>query len=131
MSEQTQARVPPSPTSDPSTRVFWDAARDGKLLIGRNTKTGKVHYPPRPVCPFDDEGEVEYVPASGKGTIYTYSVMRAKQPYVIAYVELVEGPRIMSNIVDCDFEALKVGQPVRLIFVTSEGGQPIPMFTPA
>jgi hypothetical protein len=131
MSEQTARRVPPSPTPDPSTLAFWDAAREGKLLIGRNTRTGKAHYPPRPICPFDDEGEVELVPASGRGTIYTYSVMRAKTPYVIAYVELAEGPRVMTNIVDCDFEALRVGQPVRLTFVESEGGQPIPMFTPA
>jgi uncharacterized OB-fold protein len=132
MSEALPRRVPPSPTPDPSTRAFWDAAREGKLLIGRNTKTGKTHYPPRPICPFDDEGEVEYVPVSGTGTIYTYSIMRAKTPYVIAYVELAEGPRIMTNIVDCDPEALQVGQKVRLTFVPSEGdGQPIPMFTPA
>ncbi|HEY8614271.1 MAG TPA: Zn-ribbon domain-containing OB-fold protein [Roseomonas sp.] len=132
MAGQPQGRVPPSPAPDPSTRVFWEAARDGKLLIGRNTKTGKAHYPPRPICPFNDEGEVEYVPASGRATIYTFSIMRAKTPYAIAYVELEEGPRIMTNIVDCDFEALRIGQPVRLTFVPSEGnGQPVPMFTPA
>ena len=131
MSEQTPHRVPPSPVPDPSTRRFWEAAREGRLLIGRNTSTGKVHYPPRPVCPFDDEGEVELVPASGEGRIYTFSIMRATIPYAIAYVELAEGPRIMTNIVDCDFAALRIGQPVRLVFVDSEGGQPIPMFTPA
>ena len=131
MSGQTMRRVPPDPTPDPSTRVFWEAAKEGRLLVGRNTRTGKHHYPPRPVCPFDDEGEVEFVPASGRGTIYTYSIMRAKPPYVIAYVELEEGPRIMTNIVDCDLEALQVGQPLRLVFVDSEGGQPVPMFTPA
>lgn len=132
MSEQTAQRVPPAPVPDPSTRGFWQAAREGKLLIGRNTKTGKVHYPPRPVCPFDDEGEVEYVPASGEGTIYTFSIMRAKIPYVIAYVELAEGPRIMTNIVGCDFGALRIGQKVRVTFVPSEGedAQPVPMFTP-
>ncbi|MFC7554588.1 Zn-ribbon domain-containing OB-fold protein [Pseudoroseomonas wenyumeiae] len=73
---------------------------------------------------------MEYVPASGKGTIYTFSIMRAKTPYVIAYVELAEGPRIMTNIVHCDMAALQVGQPVRLTFVDSEAGQPVPMFTP-
>lgn len=131
MSEQTPKRVPPSPTPDVSTKPFWDAARDGKLLIGRNTKTGKVHYPPRPICPFDDEGEVEFVPASGEGTIYTFSIMRAKIPYAIAYVELAEGPRIMTNIVDCDFDRIEVGQKVRVTFVPSEGdGQPVPMFKP-
>ncbi|KAA2214054.1 Zn-ribbon domain-containing OB-fold protein [Teichococcus oryzae] len=132
MGEKLPHRTPPAPTPDPSTRAFWDAAREGKLLIGRNTKTGKAHYPPRPVCPFDDEGEVEYVAASGRGSLYTYSHMHAKTPYVIAYVELEEGPRIMTNIVDCDPTTLRVGQKVRLVFVPSEGeGQPIPMFTPA
>ena len=130
MSDNIAQRVPPSPVPDPSTRAFWDAAREGKLLIGRNSRTGRVHYPPRPVCPFDDEGEVEYVPASGEGKIYTFSIMRAKTPYVFAYVELAEGPRIMTNIVHCDMAALRVGQPVRLTFVESEEGQPIPMFTP-
>lgn len=130
MSEQTTQRVPPSPTPDPSTRIFWEAAREGRLLIGRNVRTGRVHYPPRPVCPFDDEGEVEYVPASGKGTIYSFSIMRTKTPYVIAYVELAEGLRIMTNIVHCDMAVLRIGQAVRLTFVDSENGQPIPMFTP-
>lgn len=128
---ETPARVPPSPVPDPSTLGFWQAAREGKLLLGRNASTGRLHYPPRPVCPFDDVGEVEYVPASGRGTIYTFSVMRAKTPYAIAYVELEEGPRVMTNIVDCDLEALRIGQAVRLVFVDSEGGQPVPMFTPA
>ena len=124
-------RVPPSPVPDPSTLGFWAAAREGRLLLGRNTATGRVHYPPRPVCPFDDEGAVEYVPASGAGTIYTFSIMRAKVPYAIAYVELAEGPRMMTNIVGCDLDALRIGQPVRLTFVESEDGQPVPMFTPA
>ena len=131
MSEILPPRTPPAPTPDPSTRTFWDAARDGRLLIGRNARTGRFHYPPRPICPFDDEGEVELVPAVGTGTIYTYSVMRAKTPYVIAYVELAEGPRIMTNIVDCDPAALRIGQTVRLAFVAAEDGQPIPVFTPA
>lgn len=126
-----ETRIPPSPVPDPSTIAFWQAAREGRLLIGRNTKTGRVHYPPRPVCPFDDEGAVEYVPASGRATLYTYSVMRAKVPYVIGYAELEEGPRVLTNIVGADPGALRIGQPLRLTFMDSEGGQPIPMFTPA
>lgn len=125
-------RIPPSPTPDPSTQRFWDAAREGKLLIGRNSKTGKTHYPPRPVCPFDDEGEVEWVEASGRGTIYSFSIMRAKVPYAIAYVELEEGPRMMTNIIGADFAAIRIGQPVTLKFQPTEGdGYPVPMFTPA
>ena len=56
---------------------------------------------------------------------------RAKEPYAIAYVTLAEGPTMMTNIVDCDFDALQVGQPVSIVFCDSEGGPPVPMFRPA
>ncbi|WBV42806.1 Zn-ribbon domain-containing OB-fold protein [Pseudoroseomonas cervicalis] len=125
-------RIPPAPVGDPSTQRFWDAARQGRLLIGRNTKTGQTHYPPRPFCPFSDEGEVEWIEVSGEGTVYSFSIMRAKTPYAIAYVELAEGPRMMTNIVGCDFDAVKIGMKVKLAFRDTEGdGPPVPMFTPA
>ena len=68
----------------------------------------------------------------GKATIYTYSVMRrAPVPYCIAYVTLAEGPTMMTNIVDCDLDAVRIGQAVKLVFKPSDGGPPVPMFTPA
>ncbi len=68
---------------------------------------------------------------SGNGTIYTYSVMRrAPIPYAIAYVTLAEGPTMMTNIVDCDLDRIKIGQAVKLVFKPSDGGPPVPMFTP-
>ena len=70
--------------------------------------------------------------ASGKGKIYSLSVMkRAEVPFAMAYVELEEGPKMMTNIVDCDLDALKIGQDVKLKFVPTDGGPPVPMFTPA
>ena len=67
-----------------------------------------------------------------KGTIYSYSVMRrAPVPYAMAYVTLAEGPRMVTNIVDCDLDKLKVEQPVKVVFKPSDGGPPLPMFTPA
>jgi uncharacterized OB-fold protein len=56
---------------------------------------------------------------------------RAPEPYAIAYVRLEEGATMLTNIVDCDFNALKVGLEVKLVFKPSEGGPPVPMFTPA
>jgi uncharacterized OB-fold protein len=56
---------------------------------------------------------------------------RAEVPFAMAYVELAEGPKMMTNIVDCDLDALKIGQDVKLKFVPTEGGPPVPMFTPA
>ena len=65
---------------------------------------------------------MEWVPAAGTGTVYSFSIMRAKTPYAIAYVELDEGPRMMTNIVGCAFDAVRIGMKVRLTFVETEGG---------
>ncbi|HEY2272672.1 MAG TPA: OB-fold domain-containing protein, partial [Jatrophihabitantaceae bacterium] len=64
--------------------------------------------------------------------IYTFSVMRrAKEPYTIAYVTLAEGPTMMTNLVDCDFDKISIGQAVTVVFKETEGGPPVPMFAPA
>jgi uncharacterized protein len=129
---QSQDRKIAAPPVNLETQHFWDAAKDGKLLIKKCAACGEVHFYPRPFCPFCFSDRVEWQEASGRGTIYTYSVMRRTPvPYAIAYVELAEGPRLMTNIVDCDLDAIKIGQAVRLVFNPSEGGPPVPMFTPA
>ncbi len=120
-----------TPETNPETKPFWDACAAGKFVLPRCKDTGKFIWYPRAISPFTF-GEVEWVEVSGKGTIYTFSVMaRAEVPYAIAYVTLEEGPSMMTNIVDCDFAALKIGQEVKLKFVASEGGPPMPMFAPA
>jgi hypothetical protein len=77
-------------------------------------------------------GETEWRVGAGTGTIYSFSVMRrVKVPFALAYVELAEGPRMMTNIVDCDFDRLAIGQAVRLVFKPAEDGTSVPCFTPA
>jgi uncharacterized OB-fold protein len=121
-----------APAVNLETQHFWDAAADGKLLIKKCTACGEPHFYPRTHCPFCFSDKTEWVEASGKGTVYTYSVMRrAPIPYAIAYVTLAEGPTMMTNIVDCDLDSIKIGQAVRLVFKLSDGGPPVPMFTPA
>jgi uncharacterized OB-fold protein len=121
----------PTPQGNPETKPFWDAASQGEFLIKRCTACGEPHFYPRTHCPFCFSDKTEWVEASGQGTIYTYSVMRrAAIPYAIAYVTLAEGPTMMTNIVDCDLDSIKIGQAVRLVFKPSEGGAPVPMFTP-
>jgi uncharacterized OB-fold protein len=72
------------------------------------------------------------VQASGRGVVYSYSVMRrVPVPYALAYVTLDEGVTMMTNIVDCDLDAIRIGQRVRLVFKPTDGGPPVPMFTPA
>lgn len=122
----------PSPLPNPETKPFWEAAAEGRLLLKRCRSCGEVHYYPRALCPFCGSGETEWRPASGGGTIYSYSVMRrAEVPYAIAYVTLDEGVTMMTNLVDCDLDAIRIGQRVRLLFKPTEGGPPVPTFTPA
>ena len=114
------------------TKAFWDAAAEGKLMVGKCTACGKLHYYPRAICPFCFSDKTQLQQVSGSGTIYTYSVMRrAPVPYAIAYVTLAEGPTMMTNIVDCDLDQIRIGQAVKLVFKQSDGGPPVPMFTPA
>jgi uncharacterized protein len=111
------ARTIPSPIVSVENEAFWNAAKQGRFLVPTCSACGKAHWYPRAICPFCSSDKIEWRPASGKGTIYTYSVMRrAKEPYAIAYVTLAEGLTMMTNIVDCDFDALRVGQPVAVVF---------------
>lgn len=121
----------PSPPASPESAAFVAAAKEGRFLIRRCTACGKPHWYPRAVCPFCF-GETAWEEASGKGTIYSYSVMRrVDPPFAIAYVTLAEGPVMMTNLVDCDFDALKIDQAVALVFKPSQDGTPVPCFTPA
>jgi len=123
--------IPPPPTS-PETQPFWEAAGQGKLLLKRCTGCGELHHYPRAICPFCGSDRTEWTEATGRGTIYSYSVFRrAPIPYAIAYVTLAEGPTVMTNIVDCDLDAIRIGQPVRVTFKPTDGGPPVPMFSPA
>ena len=75
---------------------------------------------------------MEWRETSGKGTIYTFSVMRrVKEPYIIAQVKLAEGPTMLTNIVACDADDVQIGQAVTVVFQDTENGAPMPMFTPA
>jgi uncharacterized OB-fold protein len=128
---QKEQRKIQAPQPTPETRAFWDAAAEGRLMLGRCNACGAVHYYPRTICPLCFSDRTQLQQASGDATIYTYSVMRrAPIPYAIAYVTLKEGPRVMTNIVDCDLDRIRIGQAVRLVFKPSDGGPPVPMFTP-
>jgi uncharacterized OB-fold protein len=121
----------PAPTPSPETAEFWDAAGHGRFVLPRCASCGKTHWYPRAVCPHCFGDATETFEAAGLGTIYSYSVMRrAPQPYAIAYVTLAEGPVMLTNIVDCDFDALHIGQSVKLAWVETDGGPPVPCFTP-
>ena len=98
-------RALPAIAVDPTNKPYFDAAREGRLLIGLCKDTGKHFWYPRGCSPFTLSNNVELVQAKGTGTIYTYTVMRTKEPYCVAYVELDEGVRVFTNIVDCDLDS--------------------------
>ena len=123
----------PGPPVNPETKPFWDAAAAGKLLAqalhrvrARPTTTRARSARSAPAT-----GPSGRRP-SGRGTVYSYSVFRrAPVPYAIAYVTLDEGVSMMTNIVDCDLDTIRVGQAVRVVYKATEDGPPVPMFTPA
>ena len=131
MVESTQAGrrySDPIPTAE--TQPFWDAAQEGKLLLRHSVETGRAHWYPRSICPFTGSA-TEWREASGRGRIYSFSVMRRATPsYVMAYVTLEEGPTMATNIVECDPDTLRIGDPVTVTFVTTEGGFALPVFRP-
>jgi len=116
---------------DAATEPYWAAARQGVLKLRRCTACQRPHWYPRPVCPFC-QGDTEWVDAAGTGEIYSVSVTRRAGPipYALAFVKLDEGVTMMSNIVDCDLDDLRIGQRVRLVFKAADDGERVPMFTP-
>ncbi|HWS75898.1 MAG TPA: Zn-ribbon domain-containing OB-fold protein [Quisquiliibacterium sp.] len=116
----------------PETRPFWEASAEGRLLVKACRACGRAHWYPKVVCPFCHSADLEWREASGRGTIYTYSVMRRVEvPYVLAYVTLEEGPTLMTNIVDCDVDSVRIGQSVRVRFRQAPQGRTVPVFAPA
>ena len=120
-----------APPVNPENERYFEAAKEGKLLVGKCNDCGEYHFYPRLLCPHCFSDKTEWVPAKGTGMIYSYSTMRrgVPMPYTIAYVTLDEGVSMMTNIVDCDTDAIKIGDKVRLIFKPAEDGTPVPMFT--
>jgi uncharacterized protein len=133
MATPYQERKMRDPAMNPGDEPYFQAAAEGKLLLKKCNDCGEVHHYPRALCPFCWSSKVEWIQAKGTGEIYTYSVTRRGTPipYCIAYVTLEEGPRMMTNIVDCDLDSIKIGQRVKVTFKKTEGGASVPCFVPA
>jgi uncharacterized OB-fold protein len=129
-STPTEPRKIPAPVPNVENQRFFDAAAQGKLLIGQCDACGQPHYYPRALCPFC-LSETIWVESSGKGAIYSLSTMRrgAGTPFTLAYVTLDEGPAVLTNIVTDDPDSLRIGQRVAVTFVSTDG-PPVPMFAP-
>ena len=113
----------PKPT--PDTQPFWDAVKRHQLSLPKCKACGQLHYFPRPFCPHCFSWDLEWVRCSGKGKLYSYVInhrpapgFEEEAPYVIAVVELDEGPRMLSNLIDIEPtpEAVQVDMPVEILF---------------
>ncbi len=133
MSLAATERLYPAPDISPETAEFWRAAASGQLLLKRCGACSRHHWYPRSICPLCGSDDTRWEPASGRGTVYAVTVTykAGPLPYALAYVRLEEGVTLMTNIVDCDLEAVRIGDPVQVTFKPCEGGHAVPMFRPA
>lgn len=131
MSTMYQERPLGNLIMDAATEPYWNAAKQGILRIKRCTACSKVHFYPRALCPYC-LSDTEWIDASGLGTIYSVTVTRKAGPiaYALAYVTLDEGVSMLTNIVDCDLDTLRIGDRVKLCFKPADGENRVPMFTP-
>jgi uncharacterized OB-fold protein len=122
----TAAMVPwVAPIADTFTAPWWAACRERRLLVRSCAACGRTHFPPRPACPHCWSDQVSWADVTGNGTLYTFSVVRendlapfgASLPYVPAIVELHEGPRLMTTIIESPSTAIAVGAAVEVVFV--------------
>lgn len=140
MTSRPSAPQLPAPAPQPNleTQAFWDATAEGRFLLKRCDACGLVIWYPRFLCPDCHTTETSWFEASGKGTVYTYTVVRKGQgpyaeaaPYVAAYVELAEGPRVLTNLVEVEPDEVRIGMPVEVVWHDTGQGAALYRFKPS
>src|SRR5882672_6733902 len=127
----------PQPVPTPETAHYWEGTALGELRLQRCRGCQSTYFPPQPFCPACGSDDVEVIRASGRGSLYSYVITHRaapgfSAPYVIAVVELEEGPRLLTNIVevDPDPEVLPLDLPVEVVF-EAVGELAVPLFRPS
>ena len=129
----------PLPTIVGETKPYWDSCRQGRLIIQRCESCNEYQFYPRGICAHCWSGDISWVESSGKGTVWTYTVTYQNRtpgfaeevPYVLAMVELDEGVKMFTNIVECNPRDVKIGMPVEVTFVRATDQITIPYFKPS
>ena len=114
----------PAPRPDEESRWFWEACARRELYLQRCRSCGALRFYPRALCPECLSASTDYLRASGRGTVYTFTVtyqnqapgFREELPYVLAWIELEEGLRILSNVIGSSPDEVRVGMPVEVDF---------------
>ena len=129
----------PLPEIRPETKPYWDACKKHELLIPKSKETGELFFYPRAMSPGDDMSEdIEWVKSKGKGKVWTFSIhhmgpskaYKGDPPHVVALVEMDEGVKMMSNIVDCDPHDVRIGMEVEVVFDDVTDEITLPKFKP-
>ncbi len=144
MSADTNTKSPaamlrPAPRVTPETKAYWQAMHDGKLMLSECEACGKRSHPPQGICAFCWGGKVKPRFASGRGTLNSFSIIRqtsdpsfkGRVPYVLAYVDLDEGVSLVSNVVQCDIDRLKIGMKLKAVFEQTSEDTGAVLFEPA
>jgi len=126
----------PNPTED--SAPYWAAAQQGELQMQRCADCQHVRFPPALLCPRCWSEQAEWTRLSGRGKVYTWIVVHQSQhpsfnadtPYNVAIIELDEGPRLHSNIVDCPNDEIHIGMPVEVVFDKVSDDTTLPRFRP-
>lgn len=129
----------PLPMPDMDSKEFWDGCHRHELLIQRCDNCHSYRFPPEVICPVCFSTASKWTKASGKGIVYTFTVVRratgpdweADVPYTIAFIQLDEGVRMVSNVVGCKPEEIKIGMKVEVTFDDVTETQSLPKFKPA
>jgi uncharacterized protein len=130
----------PTPMT-PEAKPYWDGLKEEKLMLPKCDDCGKAFFYPRIACPHCHSRNVGWTQASGKGKLYSFEIayrslnpaFKIEPPYVLAMIELEEGPRMMSNLINIEAtpEALKIDMPVEVVFEKQNDDVTIPLFQPA
>lgn len=127
----TKTKVLASPGVGPDNEAYVAAAKEGRFVLRWCDDCGRTHWYPRAVCPHCMSSKTQWKPASGRGTVYSYSTMlRVDPPYTLAYVTLDEGPTMMTNLVDPGPDGWTIGMAVQVKFQASDDGTPVAVFAP-
>ncbi|MFP5511056.1 MAG: Zn-ribbon domain-containing OB-fold protein [Alphaproteobacteria bacterium] len=126
----------PLPVIDHDSAPYWEAAREGRLDIPLCGDCGKHHFYPRAICPHCHSDNLKFDTVSGRGVVHTFTIARRPAgpafaddvPYVVALIELEEGPRMMSRIQTDDPETVQIGARVEVTFVKATDEITFPYF---
>ena len=129
----------PLPEFRPETKPYWDACKRHEFVLPKCKSCGKIFFYPRALCPVCMCQDLEWIKASGKAKVWTYAIhymgptpaYKGEPPYVIAMVDLQEGAKMMTNIVNCKPEDVRIGMDVEVVFDDVTPEVTLPKFKPA